>query len=219
MHMITITNAIERVLRSHPTYGEALREDIVNYSALARKMKGEIREILLEDVTDGAVMMALRRHAKILAEKYPAEIVHPIKNITLRSDIVELAFHSTPALNTVHRKLLAIAEKMDNPFLAYGQGTTETTFDLSSSLLPHLEELTKGEKRIAKYTNLSAISVRLPLETVTVPGVYYPFVKALAWERINVYQIISYFTEVNFILDDKDIDRAFSILKALAKRK
>ncbi len=216
--MITIANAIERVIGTHPTYGEALKEDIVNFSALARKMKPEIEDILLEEVTDGAVVMALRRHAKALGANYPAETVHAIRNITLRSDITEVAFQSSPHLNVVHRKLLTIAEKLEQPFLAYGQGTAETTFDLANVLLPHLEELTKGENRIAKFTNLSAISVRLPLETVSIPGVYYPFVKALAWQRINVYQIISYFTEVNFILDDKDIDRAFAIIKGMGKR-
>ncbi len=218
IHMITIAQTIEKVIAGHPSYGEALREGIVNFSALARKMKPEIEEILLEDVTEGSIVMALRRRSADLAEKYPKETVHPIKNITVRSDIVEYAFLSTPELNKIHQKLLTIAEKHDNPFIAYGQGTGESTFDLSASLAPALETLTKGQKRIAKYTNLSVISIRMPLETVTLPGVYYPFVKAFAWSGINVYQIISYFTEVNFIIDDKDIERAFTLMKTLAKR-
>lgn len=216
--MITIAQTIEKVIAAHPTYGEALREGIVNFSALARKMMPDIEDLLLEEVTEGSVVMALRRHAANLARKYPEETVHPIKNITVRSDIAELAFVSTPELNKIHQKLLLIAEKMDNPFIAYGQGTGESTFDVSVALLPHLEELTKGQKRIAKFTNLSVISIRMPLDTVTLPGVYYPFVKAFAWAGINVYQIISYFTEVNFIVDDKDIEKAFTLMKALAKR-
>ncbi len=216
--MITIAQTIEKIIASHPSYGEALREGIVNYSALARKMMPEIEDMLLEKVTEGSVVMALRRRASDLAGKYPKETVHPIKNITVRSDIVELAFVSTPELNRVHQKLLTIAEKHDNPFLAYGQGIGETTFDMSISLLPHLEELTKGQKRIAIFKNLSVISIRMPLDTVTIPGVYYPFVKAFAWSEINVYQIVSYFTEVNFIIDDKDIERAFTLMKTLTKR-
>lgn len=216
--MITIAQTIEKVIEAHPSYGEALREGIVNFSALARKMKPEIEEILLEDVTEGSVVMALRRHADSLMTKYPKETVHPIRNITVKSDIVELAFESTPELNKIHQKLLAVAEKQDNPFLSYGQGVGETTFDLSTSLLPALNELTKGQKRIAEFKNLSVITIRMPLDTVTLPGVYYPFVKAFAWSGINVYQIISYFTEVNFVIDDKDIERAFTLIKALAKR-
>ena len=104
--MITIAQTIEKVIAGHPSYGEALREGIVNFSALARKMMPEIEEILLEDVTEGSVVMALRRHAADLAIKYPKETVHPIRNITVRSDIVELAFLSTPELNKIHQKLL-----------------------------------------------------------------------------------------------------------------
>ncbi len=216
--MITISNAIERLISAHPSYGEAMTEGIVNFSALARKLKPGIEEILLEDVTEGAVIMALRRHARDLSSKVPSEAVHPIRNITVRSEITEVAFQSTQNLNKVHQKLLAIAEKLDSPFISYGQGVGETTFDISTSLLPDLLAMTKGEKKIAKFDHLSAISIRLPLGTVTIPGVYYPFVKALAWNRINVYQIISYFTEVTFIVDDKDIERAFSLMKAMAKR-
>ncbi len=216
--MITIAQTIEKVIASNPTFGEALREGIVNFSALARKMMPAIEEILLEDVTEGSIVMALRRHAADLAGKYPKETVYPIKNITVRSDIVEVAFVSTPELNKIHQKLLQEAEKHDNPFLAYGQGTGESTFDLSVALLPYLESLTKGQKRIALFKNLSVISIRMPLDTVTLPGVYYPFVKAFAWSKINVYQIISYFTEVNFIIDDHDIERAFTLMKSLAKR-
>ena len=216
--MITIANAIERLISAHPSYGEAMSEEIVNFSALARKLKPGIEEILLEDVTEGAVIMALRRHAKGLSSKLPRESVHVIRNITVRSEITEIAFQSTPNLNKVHQKLLAIAEKFENPFIAYGQGVGETTFDISTSLLPDLLSMTKGEKKIAKFDNLSAISIRLPLDTVTIPGVYYPFVKTFAWNRINVYQIISYFTEVTFIVDDKDIERAFGLMKAMTKR-
>ncbi len=216
--MITISNAIERLISAHPSYGEAMSEGIVNFSALASKLKPGIEEILLEDVTEGAVIMALRRHAKDLSSHLPREFVHPIRNITVRSEITEVAFQTTPNLNKVHQKLLLVAEKLDHPFIAYGQGVGETTFDISATLLPALLEMTKGEKKIAKFAGLSAISVRLPLDTVTIPGVYYPFVKAFAWNRINVYQIISYFTEVTFIVDDKDIERAFGLMKAMAKR-
>lgn len=190
----------------------------MNYSALARLLRPEIEAALLEPISDGAVTMALRRHAEQVLSQYPTERVHPIRNITVRSEIVEVAYHSTPELNVVHQKLLKLAERYDQPFLSYGQGTGETTFDMSQVLLPHLKELTKGIKPIVLYDNLATISVRLPSDTVVISGVYYPFVKALAWAQINVYQIISYFSEVTFVVAEADIDKAFSLLKGLQKR-
>ncbi len=216
--MRTIASILDRLLAHHPTYGEALQAGIVNYSALARLLRPEIEEALLEPISDGAVTMALRRHAEQVLSQYPTERIHPIRNITVRSEIVEVAYHSTPELNVVHQKLLKFAERYEQPFLAYGQGTGETTFDMSRVLLPHLKDLTKGLKPIALYDNLATISVRLPTDTVTTTGVYYPFVKALAWSKINVYQIISYFTEVTFVVAEADIDKAFSLLKSLQKR-
>ena len=217
--MITIAQTIEQIIAGNPAYGEALALDIVNFSSLARQIRPQIEEILLESVTEGAVVMALRRHADALIQKFPvAEQLHQVRNISVRSEITEVAFSTSTNMSRIHQQLLKIADQYDNPFFSFGQGTGETTLDISDVLVPHLLKLAESEKRIALYKNLAVISARLPIETVTVSGVYFPFVRAFAWNKINVYQIISYFTEINFVIDEKDIERAFAIVKGLAKR-
>ena len=217
--MITIAHTIEKIIEANPSYGEALALDIVNFSSLARRIRPEIEEMLLEPVTEGAVVMALRRHADLLLKKFPVrEQLHHVRNISVRSEITEVAFVTSPHMSKIHQQLLKVAEQYDNPFFSFGQGTGEATFDISDVLVPHLLKLAAGEKKIALFKNLAVISARLPLDTVTVPGVYFPFVRTFAWNKINVYQIISYFTEINFVIDEKDIERAFAIVKGLAKR-
>lgn len=219
MNIRTIANIIEQIIAANPTYGEALAMNIVNFSELARRIRPQIEEALLESVTEGAVVMALRRHADGIVKKFPVEEqLHHVRNIGVQSEITEVAFVTSSNMSKIHQQLLKFADRYDNPFFTFGQGTGETTFDVSDVLMPHLLELTKNEKRIALYKNLAVISARLPLETVTIPGVYFPFVRAFAWNRISVYQVISYFTEINFVIDEKDIERAFAIVKDLAKR-
>lgn len=47
------------------------------------------------------------------------------------------------------------------------------------------------------------------------PGVYYFFLKSLAWERINIKSISSNENEFTITVDDQDINRAFGVLKSL----
>ena len=63
---------------------------------------------------------------------------------------------------------------------------------------------------------LSAITIILPKEAVFVPGVYYSVLKALAWEGINFVEVVSSYTELTIILQNSNVDRAFSVLKNLS---
>jgi hypothetical protein len=60
---------------------------------------------------------------------------------------------------------------------------------------------------------LSSITILLTKETVNIPGVYYSILKLLAWNEINVIDVISTYSELTIILSNNDIDKAFSILK------
>jgi aspartokinase len=217
--VITITDLVEREVAKNPLYGEAMAEGIVNYSALSRKLKNDIENARMEPVTEGAINMALKRHAEELSAMRPnVEFVHKVRNITVRSDLAEMAFRNSPNLSRIHQKLLKKAEEFDQPFSYYSEGHAETTFVIADVLFPHLKILAQEEVCIGEFTNLSSISVRLPDETVQIPGVYYPFIKAFAWERINFIEIISHFTELNFVVEEKDVERAFAAIKRLSRK-
>jgi aspartokinase len=47
------------------------------------------------------------------------------------------------------------------------------------------------------------------------PGIYYFFLKSLAWEGVNIIEIISVEDEVTLVLEDKDAQNAYTILQSL----
>ncbi len=55
----------------------------------------------------------------------------------------------------------------------------------------------------------------LPKGTALIPGVYSYILKALAWEGINVVEVVSTLNEFTIILEDKKIDSAFAVIKRL----
>ena len=60
--MKTIAFCVEQIIASKPFIEEALNEQIINYSALAENLQGQISDMLRKDVKTGAIMMALRRY-------------------------------------------------------------------------------------------------------------------------------------------------------------
>ena len=45
------------------------------------------------------------------------------------------------------------------------------------------------------------------------PGVIFNAVRKLAWEGINIYEVVSTMTELTFILSKKDSMKAYDVLQ------
>ena len=71
----------------------------------------------------------------------------------------------------------------------------------------------KNENQLASTEKLSCITLYLPDENTEIAGYYYFILKKIAWEGINIIEILSTTNEFSIILDEKDVDKAFSILK------
>jgi hypothetical protein len=63
--------------------------------------------------------------------------------------------------------------------------------------------------------NLSSITVKLPSENISVPGVYYFIFQRLAWEGVVIYEVISTTNEFTIIVNDEYVDKAFKVIKDL----
>ncbi|MBI3336256.1 ACT domain-containing protein [Candidatus Peregrinibacteria bacterium] len=211
--MITIAQAVEQTVTHSPLYGEAMLHRIVNHSAIARKIKPTVEEVLLEPVTEGAITIALKRYAeKLHKEHKPICRNYSVRSMSIRSDLTALIYQNSPVLQTIHQKILPMSISKD-AFMHFAQGSHESSFIVSNACLALLKKLAVKEKMVAEYPNLSAISVRMPPEVMHVTGVFAPFVQALAWRQISVYQIVSHFTEITFLVSDKDADQAFDAIK------
>ena len=91
----------------------------------------------------------------------------------------------------------------------------ETNIIISTSYSHLVLEFFKSEKETHKLENISSITVKLPHENVSVPGVYYYIFQKLAWEGITVHEVISTTNEFTIIVSDEQIDVAFKVIKDL----
>lgn len=215
--MVTISQALEELIAQSPFLEEGLADGLINLSSLARKLQPQIQTRLYKDVQTGAIVMALKRLSERLEKRYShlPTVLANIKDITVRSNLMEFTYASSPTLMAHQSKLMQAIADQPKTFLTITDGVFESSLFCSAHLAPQIEEIFAKETMRSKQSGLSSITLIIPEEATYVPGVYYAILKRLAWEGINFIEVVSSFTELTIFLEEKNVDRAFSVLKKL----
>lgn len=200
--MITVPEATEKIIKRSRYLSEALSKDIINVSSLARYVKPEIEGILLKKVGLSSVIMALKRLSGNIYPDTPYQEIfeaHP-----------EIVAKTNLALAVLNKRILDLngVEKSDSALIT---ATPSETIILG----PKKEVFSHVGDGSKLYYPVSSISIVLPKEAVNTPGIYYFFLKSLAWDRINILHIFTSPTEFTIVINDKDTQRTFGILKSL----
>ncbi len=212
--MITIPEVVEQIVVSSPFFEEGLSKKIINCSALARQLRPAIEKRLFRKVQNGAILMALRRLSRKMKHISGFNTVLSSHNdLIVRSNLVEFVMNNTDFLIDMHKYLINLAEQEEQYFMTITEGIFETTIIASNELYSQIKKVLAEGQIITELKDLSSITIRLPKENIYMPGLYYHFLKALAWKRINIVEVVSTYTEITLVLDNKEVDRAFSVLK------
>ena len=216
--MKTISSVVEQYIKSKPFLLSSLSQGIINLTSLARMMMPELEAHLGKDVKQGAVVMSLKRLSEELDFKINYKISKVLKNIgeiTVRSSLMDFTYVISNTLLDNQAKLISEINKHQDIFYTSSRGVNETNIVISSSVKELIETIFKHEKLTHKIENLSSITVKLPQENISTPGVYYYIFQRLAWEGIIIHEVISTTNEFTIIVSDDQIDVAFKVIKDL----
>ncbi|MBD1261492.1 aspartate kinase [Maribacter polysiphoniae] len=216
--MKTISSVVEEYIKKKPFLQSALAQGIINLTSLSRIVKPEIEEQLGKDIRNGAIVMALKRLSDDLEFRATHKIIKVLKNIgeiTVRSSLTDYTFLASETILTQQAKLLAEIHSNQDVFYTSSRGVNEINIVISNIMDSTVETLFKTERCTQKANNLSSITVKLPAENVSVPGIYYFIFQRLAWEGIVLYEVISTTNEFTIIVNDDQVDIAFKTIKDL----
>lgn len=216
--MKTISSVVENVIHRKPFLQTALAEGIINLTSLSRQIRPEIEVVLGKEVREGAIVMALKRlseHLEFRATHKIVKVLKDIGEITVRSSLVDYTFLTSESILEKQAELMREVHRMPDVFYTSSRGVNEINIVTSDRLEAFIDELFKMERLTQKVKNLASVTVRLPHENVTVPGIYYFIFQRLAWEGIVLHEVISTTNEFTIIVDDPEADKAFKVIKAL----
>jgi aspartokinase len=216
--MRTIAAVVEHYIKSKPFLLSALSQDIINLTSLARLMTPDIEAELGKGVKQGAIVMALKRLSEDLDFRVHHRILKVMKNIgeiTVRSSLVDYTFALSDSILDVQAKLIGALKNEIDVFYTSSRGVNETNIVVSESVAPIVESLFKREKLLQKTGDMASITVKLPQENISVPGVYYYIFQRLAWEGVVINEVISTTNEFTIIVDETQVNEAFKVIKDL----
>lgn len=216
--MKTISSVVEHYIKTKPFLLSALSQGIINLTSLARNMMPELEAEIGKDVKQGAVVMSLKRLSEDLDFRVNHKIVKVLKGIgeiTVRSSLTDYTFAVSDTILNKQADLINNINSNPEVFYTSSRGVNETNIVVSSSINHIVDRLFADEKLIERTDSLASITVKLPKDNISTPGVYYYIFQRLAWEGIIINEVISTSYEFTILVSEQEVDVAFKVIKDL----
>ena len=218
--MVTVSHIAKKIVNGQPFVEEALAEGIISIASLAEQMQPKIEKELNKKIKLPAVVMALRRYSeeisshreKIKKFDYAGEII-------IKTNICDFTVVKSPALLEKLKTIYSIVNFERGDTLNVILGNNEVSIIINEKYMEKLAKFLSGEKIFNKEQGLVALTIVFTSDDfLHTPGIIFNAVRKLAWDNINIYEIVSTMTELTFILNKKDSMKAYDVLQEMVGR-
>jgi len=212
----SVADETRRYIESRPSIRDCVRYDIVNFTALARRIRAETGLGSQE-----AIEIACRRYRRQL-QREPAQ-EERLRRI-LRSSHLQIRTHV--AVLTVQgdleflERLVVGAQRVQAKrprLLQLFQGPGVVTVLCEDQVLGAIMNVVPKGSVIYVRRRLSALSVHSPEEVLSTPRVLGFLADAIGRAGLNCIEMMSVHTETLFVLRPTDALRAFELLSEIAR--
>lgn len=218
--MASIALLVKEYLNDKPFIQEGLFRGIISHGYLAEEMVPYIEKRLGKKIKAGSVMMAIRRYSENLSKKAFNQLeLKGDFDITLKSGLCEITILKSPSLLSKVNELYSIVNFSQGGILNIIQGNYEITLVTNMPYKKRIVDIFKKENIVKIDDNLVAVAIKYPQEYFDVPGLIFTFVRALAWDNINICEYVSTLTESIFILYEKDALNAYNAFQNLISKR
>lgn len=213
--MVTVAHVVKQRIRERPFLQEAIARGIVNHAALAEELRGIVARELGKEVKFSAVNMAIRRLAESLEQSRMMTASFAGSDLTVQSDLLAMTVKRDVHLPL--EKLQALIDYERGDVLTVTQGLHEAMVICNRRYETEVRRLIpSGIKTI--ISNISAVTIRLPAESVEQVGHFFLATRALAWENIPLVDIVSTYTEMTLLVREQETTRAYNALRRMLER-
>lgn len=220
--MRTIAQIVDDIISKKPFLEEFMQQNLINYTSLARNIQPEVESFVGRNVNTSAIVMALKRYVPQIDFQLRHQLEKSgtdLGDITVRSNLSDFTYRSSLKFLENQKRLLEVVANRDDVFFTFSQGVYEVNIVISSNFSDEIEDIFREETLLSRLDNLSSVTMRLPSSNVKMIGLYYHILKKLAWNKINIVEVISTTNEFTIIVEEKDIGNAFSVLNELKGNK
>jgi len=215
--MVTVSHLVKKYVSENTFLLEAMSKELISHGNLAEQLKPEIENELGKKVKESAIVMALRRYAEELQDFDKKIKKFSFKGeIIMRTNIIDFnVVKSSNLLNKI-KNIYNLVNFDKGDTLNIILGSNEVSVVANEKYKDKLSNFLKGEKILNKEFDLVALTIVFEGKNfLLTPGVIFTAIRKLAWEQINIFEIVSTMTELSFILSKKDSMKAYNVLQEL----
>ena len=212
----SIADATRGFIDDHPSIREALAEDIVNFTALARRIQSE-----LALANEEAVTIAARRYLRELsattAETTSIDRIIGGSRLLVESHVALVRIRDDWEL--IDRLLAvgraALADRTGRRLFQLYQGTEAITILCEEGYLSTILPEIPAKARVSVERGLGLIAFRSDREVAETRGVVARMTSRLYRAGINCLETVSVHTDSIFVFRDADMIPAYQVLTEL----
>lgn len=212
----TAADVTRRYIDEHPSIRDCLAWDVVNFTALSRRILEE-KGLRNEE----AVIVACRRYQRQMQEEARGDedLLRVIRSsrIEVRTRVAMIAARNDwevlLRVDEVAGELLKDRRHLLQLIQGQGALTILLEDDLLSSVAPGIGK----DHVISIHRGLASLTVRSPRSIVGTPGVLSYLSSALSRRGINCLEIVSSHTESTFVVEGKALMDAFQVISDLVR--
>ena len=218
--MVTVSHIVKKIVSGQPFVEEGLASGIISIANLAEQLLPKIEQELGKKIKHAAVVMALRRYAdEISGHRKKAAGFDYTGEILMKTNICDFTVVKTTTLLAKLKTIHSLVNFERGDTLNVIVGNNEVSVIINEKHMEKLLKFMAGEKVLNKEEGLVALTIVFTSDDFThTPGIIFNAVRKLAWENINIYEIVSTMTELTFILSKKDSMKAYNVLSEMVGR-
>jgi len=214
--MVTISHIVNKMVDERIYLHEALSKGIASYGSVAKHLKPEIEKELKREVDHFAIVTALRRYAEKLTAKFnDIKFDTKYSEVNLKTHIIDINILKTQDLFDKLKRFYDLIDYEKGDILHVIYGRTHVAIVTNERYKEKILNLLQNQKIKKIEENLVALSFTVGKNRIEEPGVLFKLTRSLAWEDVNVIEIISVDLEVTFIVSKKDAIKGYNALERL----
>ena len=214
--MVTISHVVNKLVDERIYLHEALSKKIASYGSVAKYLKPDIEKELGKEVEHFAIVTALRRYADKLTTRFN-DVVFDTKHseVNLKTHIIDINVLKTQDLFDKLKRFYDLIDFQKGDILHIIYGRTQVAIVTNERYKDRILKLLQNQHIKKIQENLVALSFTVGKERIEKPGVLFKITRSLAWENINVIEIISVDLDIAFIVERKDATKGINALERL----
>ncbi len=210
----SVSSCVKRIVDKSPFIHEMLIKGILSFSNYAASIQDEVQKAYGKEVKASAIVMALRRYAEELKRASLKQDKGNVEyGIIMKTNIFDLNLVRRDSFISKLGSLYGQISTEKGDFLNITLGSHEVSLAVSEKYRQLVSELAKDEEVLNQMDDLVALSLVFTGDFLQTPGIVYEAVRHLAWEQINVIEIVSTMNELTFVIKREDSMKAFDVLQ------